>query len=56
MYIFNIGTQGDRADMIDHEMSEQDVRRIMAAPFAIIASDSGVDKPGGGRPHPPGYG
>jgi N-acyl-D-amino-acid deacylase len=44
------------ADMIYHKMSEQDVRRIMAAPFTIIASDSGVDKPGEGVPHPRGYG
>jgi N-acyl-D-amino-acid deacylase len=44
------------ADMIYHKMSEGDVRRIMRAPFTIIASDSGIDKPGEGVPHPRGYG
>ena len=56
MYIFNIGTQRERADMIYHKMSEQDVRRIITAPFTIITSDRGVNKQGEGVPHPRGYG
>ncbi|MFC7383984.1 N-acyl-D-amino-acid deacylase family protein [Sphaerisporangium rhizosphaerae] len=36
--------------IISHSMVEDDVRRVLAAPYAMIGSD-GVPKPGG-RPHP----
>ncbi len=36
--------------IISHSMVEEDVRRVLAAPYAMIGSD-GVPKPGG-RPHP----
>lgn len=44
------------AGMIYHKMSEDDVRRIMGAPFTMIASDSGIQKPDEGLTHPRGYG
>ena len=44
------------AGMIFHKMSEPDVERILAQPFTMIASDSGVQKLGNGVPHPRGYG
>jgi len=44
------------AGMVYHKMSEEDVRRIMAEPFTMIASDSGVRRFGEGAPHPRGYG
>ena len=37
-------------------MSEQDVERIMAHPFTMIASDGRLTKPGEGHPHPRWYG
>ncbi|WP_214412072.1 N-acyl-D-amino-acid deacylase family protein [Sphaerisporangium fuscum] len=36
--------------IISHSMVEEDVQRVLAAPYAMIGSD-GVPKPGG-RPHP----
>ncbi|WP_169946733.1 amidohydrolase family protein [Microbispora sp. H11081] len=36
--------------IISHSMVEEDVRRVLAAPYTMIGSD-GVPKPGG-RPHP----
>ncbi|WP_405143950.1 D-aminoacylase [Sphaerisporangium sp. NBC_01403] len=36
--------------IISHSMVEEDVRRVLASPYAMIGSD-GVPKPGG-RPHP----
>jgi N-acyl-D-amino-acid deacylase len=44
------------AGMIYHKMSESDVERILAQPYTMIASDSGVQKLGNGVPHPRGYG
>jgi N-acyl-D-amino-acid deacylase len=44
------------AGMIYHKMSEPDVERILAQPYTMIASDSGVQKLGNGVPHPRGYG
>lgn len=42
--------------MIYHKMSEPDVERIIAQPYTMIASDSGVQRLGNGVPHPRGYG
>lgn len=39
-----------------HVMSEDDVRRFMAHPQAMIASDGGLTRPGSGHPHPRAYG
>ena len=39
-----------------HAMHEDDVRRIMAHPRTMIASDGGVVAPGEGVPHPRNYG
>lgn len=44
------------AQMVYQVMSEDDVRTIMAEPFTMIASDSGVREFGAGVPHPRGYG
>ncbi|MFL6228757.1 MAG: amidohydrolase family protein [Pyrinomonadaceae bacterium] len=44
------------AGMIYHSMDERDVQTIMREPFTMIASDSGVLRPGEGVPHPRGYG
>lgn len=44
------------ASMIYHVMDEGDVRRIMAHPQTMIASDGRLTKPGEGQPHPRAYG
>jgi N-acyl-D-amino-acid deacylase len=44
------------AAMVYHSMGEEDVRRILREPFAMVASDSGVRRFGEGVPHPRGYG
>src|SRR6266542_6426509 len=44
------------AGMVYHGMSEDDVQRIMAEPFTMIASDSGVREIDESVPHPRGYG
>ena len=44
------------AAMVYHKMAEPDVEHIIAQPFAMIASDSGVQQMGRGAPHPRGYG
>ena len=44
------------AGMIFHKMSEPDVDRIVAQPYTMIASDSGVIRMNSGSPHPRGYG
>ncbi|MFL6275980.1 MAG: amidohydrolase family protein [Blastocatellia bacterium] len=44
------------AGMIFHKMSEPDVERIVAQPYTMIASDSGVIRMDSGVPHPRGYG
>jgi dihydroorotase/N-acyl-D-amino-acid deacylase len=41
---------------IYHVLDEQDVRRIMVAPFTMIASDGRISSPGDGHPHPRAYG
>jgi N-acyl-D-amino-acid deacylase len=42
--------------MVYHVLDEGDVRRIMAHPQAMIASDGRLAKPGDGVPHPRAYG
>jgi N-acyl-D-amino-acid deacylase len=44
------------AGMVYHKMSELDVEHIIAQPFTMVASDSGVQQMGRGAPHPRGYG
>ena len=44
------------ASAIFHAMSEEDVQRIMAHPFTMIASDGRLTEPGEGHPHPRWYG
>ncbi len=44
------------AQMVYQVMSEDDVKAIMAEPFTMIASDSGIRDFGSGVPHPRGYG
>jgi N-acyl-D-amino-acid deacylase len=44
------------ASMVYHSMSENDVRKIMKYPYAMVASDAGVIEYGSGVPHPRGYG
>ncbi len=44
------------AGMVYHKMSEKDVEHIIAQPFTMVASDSGVIQMGRGAPHPRGYG
>lgn len=53
--IFEMYEKGG-AQMVYQVMSEDDVRSIMAEPFTMIASDSGVREFGAGVPHPRGYG
>jgi N-acyl-D-amino-acid deacylase len=44
------------ASAIFHAMDEGDVRRIMAHPLTMIASDGRLTQPGEGHPHPRWYG
>ena len=44
------------AGAVYHVMHEDDVRRIMRHPRAMIASDGGLAQPGSGHPHPRAYG
>jgi N-acyl-D-amino-acid deacylase len=53
--IFEMYDKGG-AQMVYQVMNEDDVRSIMAEPFTMIASDSGVREFGSGVPHPRGYG
>ncbi len=53
--IFEMYDKGG-AQMVYQVMSETDVKAIMAEPFTMIASDSGVREFGSGVPHPRGYG
>ncbi len=53
--IFEMYDKGG-AQMVYQVMSEADVKSIMAEPFTMIASDSGVREFGSGVPHPRGYG
>jgi N-acyl-D-amino-acid deacylase len=47
---------GQGIQMVYFSMSDDDVERIMRAPFTAVASDAGVIKFGTGMPHPRGYG
>jgi dihydroorotase/N-acyl-D-amino-acid deacylase len=42
--------------MVFHVMDERDVRRIMAHPMTMIASDGALSRPGTSVPHPRNYG
>ncbi len=53
--ILEMYSQGG-AQMVYQVMSEDDVKAIMAEPFTMIASDSGIRQFGAGVPHPRGYG
>src|SRR5688572_29612277 len=44
------------ANAIYHVLDEADVKRIMAHPQTIIASDGRLSQPGDGHPHPRAYG
>ncbi len=44
------------ASMVFHIIDERDVRRIMAHPQTMIASDGSLASPGNGVPHPRAYG
>jgi dihydroorotase/N-acyl-D-amino-acid deacylase len=44
------------ASAIFHAISEEDVERILAAPFTMIASDGEIPAFGQGKPHPRSYG
>lgn len=44
------------AQCIFHAIGEEDVRRIMQHPLAMVASDGGLVVPGRGHPHPRSYG
>jgi N-acyl-D-amino-acid deacylase len=47
---------GGRIQMVYDSMGDEDVERIMRAPFTAVASDAGVIEYGTGMPHPRGYG
>ena len=47
---------GGGASMVYHFMSDEDVDRIMKAPYVAIASDSSLLTLDEGAPHPRGYG
>ena len=44
------------ASCIFHAIGEEDVKRIMQHPLAMVASDGGLAQPGQGHPHPRSYG
>lgn len=44
------------AGCIFHVINEEDVRRIMSHPMAMVASDGRLSQPGKGHPHPRAYG
>ena len=44
------------ASVVNHAMSEDDVRLVMALPWVAVASDGSVQVPGHNRPHPRSYG
>lgn len=50
------GVLNGGASMVFHVIDEGDVRRIMAHPMTMIASDGRLTKPGQGVPHPRAYG
>jgi dihydroorotase/N-acyl-D-amino-acid deacylase len=53
--VLEIVERGD-ATGIFHAMSEEDVERILASPFTMVASDGEIPVYGRGRPHPRSYG
>ena len=50
------GVLNGGASMVYHVIDEGDVRRIMAHPMTMIASDGRLARPGEGVPHPRAYG
>ena len=54
--ILHMVGKGDRVQMVFHKMNEEDVARIMKAPFTMIASDAGIPQFGYSVPHPRAYG
>ena len=50
------GVLNGGASMVFHVIDEGDVRRIMAHPMTMIASDGRLSRPGEGVPHPRNYG
>ncbi len=50
------GVLNGGASMVFHVIDEGDVRRIMAHPQTMIASDGRLTRPGDGVPHPRAYG
>ncbi len=50
------GVANGGASMVFHVIDEGDVRRIMAHPMTMIASDGRLTRPGQGVPHPRAYG
>jgi N-acyl-D-amino-acid deacylase len=50
------GELNGSAGMVYHIMDEGDVRRIMAHPQTMVASDGRLTRPGDGVPHPRSYG
>ena len=50
------GVLNGGASMVYHVIDEGDVKRIMAHPLTMIASDGRLTKPGDGVPHPRAYG
>jgi dihydroorotase/N-acyl-D-amino-acid deacylase len=50
------GVLNGGAGMVYHVIDEADVRRIMAHPQTMIASDGRLTRPGDGVPHPRNYG
>jgi len=54
--VLELVRQGERVQMVFHKMDEEDVARIMQAPFTMIASDAGIPQFGYSVPHPRAYG
>ena len=54
--VLDLVRQGERVQMVFHKMEEEDVARIMQAPFTMIASDAGIPQFGYSVPHPRAYG
>jgi N-acyl-D-amino-acid deacylase len=53
--VLDIESRGG-AQGVFHGMSEPDLRRFLAHPFTMVASDSGIRRFGEAVPHPRGYG
>ncbi len=54
--VLKLVSEGRRVQMVFHKMNEEDVQRIMQAPFTMIASDAGIPQYGINVPHPRAYG